>query len=498
VIAEPQVCKFNPERDHFRGGYFPKNFRWSLATAAYQIEGAWQADGKGENIWDVWSHQNISGHCNVDECMNGDVACDSYNQIQRDIDNIVRMNVKNYRFSLSWTRLMPNGTRKDGNRVNQKGIDHYNGFIDKLIENGITPFVTIYHWDLPQALQNKYLGWLSIEKDYIVTDFADYARLCFESFGDRVKYWITLNEPEVTADEGYGGATMAPGITGNQWRARYNTIRAHSAAYEVYKTEFKEKQKGNCGITLNSGWYEPKQSDDEHEKAARLDIDFQLGFWAHPIFVNGNYPSSVTSTLAQVGINLPQFTAEEIQRNNQSADFFGVNHYSTVLVEPCSIGSPNCPFGFQESVCANWPTSGSDWLKSVPWGMRSLMKYIDRTYDTKRHPVFITENGISSKGNGTDMDPELDDIWRVDFYNAYIGQLQRAISEDGVNVRGYTAWSLMDNFEWSRGYTQRFGMMWTNYTDPNRAVYRKQSSINYEHIATTNTIPGNENDPAFN
>ena len=187
---------------------------------------------------------------------------------------------------------MPNGTWEGGNSVNLLAISHYSHFIDKLLENGITPIVTIYHWDLPNALQEKYNGWLG---DEIVEDFANYARLCFKSFGDRVKYWITLNEPDTFADEGYGGGDMAPGITGQQWRARYNSIRAHSLAYQIYKNEFKSSQNGQCGITLSSDWYEPMKNSHEYITAAKLDLAFQLGFWADPIFKTGDFPDEVKS-----------------------------------------------------------------------------------------------------------------------------------------------------------------------------------------------------------
>ena len=212
LLDDPAICAYNPDRDDFPGGDFPKDFRWSLATAAYQIEGGVNEGGKGKNIWDIWVHQkypNDPTRCNVDNCDNADVACDSYDQMDRDLDNILSMGVKNYRFSLSWSRILPNGTSKGG--LNKEGIEHYNKWIDMLVTNGITPFVTLYHWDLPQILQDNYQGWLG---DQVVTDFGDYARTCYNLFGDRVKHWITLNEPHETADEGYGFGWMAPGMYG--------------------------------------------------------------------------------------------------------------------------------------------------------------------------------------------------------------------------------------------------------------------------------------------
>jgi len=485
---DPAICAYNATRDDFPGGDFPADFRWSLATAAYQIEGAVHEGRKGQNIWDTWVHQkypNDPTRCNIDNCDNADIACDSYNQIQRDVHNIVAMGVKNYRFSISWARLMPKGTRASG--TNAAGVNHYNRFIDLLLKNKITPFVTLYHWDLPQGLQDSYKGWLG---DQIVEDFADYARLCFQIFGDRVKHWITLNEPHETADEGYGFGWMAPGIYGpdtSRWVARHNTVRAHAAAYHVYDKEFRAKQQGVVGITLNTDWVQPITPADQPGADAKNAFD--LGYWADPIYLTGDYPDIVKDTLAMLKVNLPKFTPEEIAANKGSSDFFGVNHYTTSLVSACKAGTKGCDWGYTQTRCSNWPTAGSSWLASNPYGMRRLMNYIGDRYNSTEYPIIVTENGISSKGNGTDMDPELNDQWRQDFYHGYIGQLHRAINEDKVNVFGYTAWSMMDNFEWARGFAERFGMMWTNYTDPKRAVYRKQSADFYTSVTTNNNVP---------
>jgi len=480
---DPSACGYDAERDEFPGGKFPDGFIWSLATASYQIEGSWDQDGKGENIWDNYSHnKNSMGECNIKNCDSGDVACDSYEQTARDIEQMTKMGIKNYRFSLSWSRILPTGTTRNGGKVNQAGIDHYSKFIDDLMAAGITPIVTLYHWDLPQALQAEYEGWLG---DQIVEDFGEYARLCFASFGDRVKFWITLNESEVVADLGYGIAVMAPGISGRQWEARHNTVRAHSKAYHVYNNEFKAEQKGQIGITMNTDWYEPKSDSAEDKAAAQQMMDFQLGYWADPIYKTGDYPESVKRIM---GDELPKFTEEEKALNLNSADFFGLNHYTSSLY---SQGD-----GVDEIIgekCPNWPVSGSEWLFSVPWGFRRLLKYIHDTYDSNTYPIYVTENGISSAGNGTDHAPELNDQWRINHYHQYIGQMHRAISEDGVNIKAYTAWSLMDNFEWSMGYSERFGLIWVNFTDPEREVFWKDSANFYKQLAESNTVDGSGN-----
>lgn len=495
LTDDPAICAYNPDRDDFPGGSFPKDFRWSLATAAYQIEGGVNEGKKGKNIWDIWVHQkypNDPTRCNVDNCDNADVACDSYNQMDRDLDNIISMGVKNYRFSLSWARILPNGTSKGG--LNKEGIEHYNKWIDMLLANGITPFVTLYHWDLPQALQDNYQGWLG---DQVVTDFGDYARTCYHLFGDRIKHWITLNEPHETADEGYGFGWMAPGMYGpndKRWTARHNTVRAHAEAWHIYDKEFRSEQKGLVGITLNTDWVQPITDSDKDHQAAAAKNAFDLGYWADPIYKTGDYPQIVKDLLAKENAKLPSFTPDEIKKNLGSSDFFGVNHYTTSLVGWCQAGTDGCDWGYYQTRCSNWPTAGSSWLASNPYGIRRLMNYLDQEYNSTQYPIIVTENGISSKGNGTDEDPELNDHWRADFYHGYIGQLHRAVTEDKVNVFGYTAWSMMDNFEWARGFAERFGMMWTNFTDPHRAVYRKQSADFFTQVTSSNSVPSSKND----
>lgn len=296
----------------------------------------------------------------------------------------------------------------------------------------------------------------------------------------------------VVADLGYGWGVMAPGIKKKNLIARYNTVRAHARAYHIFKTEFKEKQNGRCGITLNCDWYEPKTDSMADIDAAQQKLDFQLGFWADPIFKTGDYPEGVKNIY---GDDLPQFTEEEKELNLHSADgFFGLNHYTARILESCEDYVPGCDHGILETTCSNWLTSGSTWLWSVPWGFHHLLKYIHNRYDSEKYPIYITENGISSKNNGTDAKPELNDQWRVNHYHGYIGQMHRAMAE-GVVVKAYTAWSLMDNFEWSRGYTERFGLIWVNFTDPDRSVSWKDSAKYYKGVAAGNSVEGNSVEP---
>lgn len=504
AAAQSFKCDYNEERDSWGGGDFGSGFRWSLATASYQIEGSHDADGKGQNIWDKFSHiENYPGvsECHIDECHNGDISCDSYKNMDRDIEQMVKMGIHWYRFSLSWTRLMPNGKRGENDAgVNQKGIDHYRNFINKLKENDIEPMVTLYHWDLPQALQDDYQGWLG---DQIVADFEDYARLCYDKFGDLVTYWITINEPQVVSDEGYGWAEMAPGIENEQFNARHNTLRAHARAYNVYNEEFRQTQNGQVGLTMNSDWYEGLTDSEDDAEAGQMQLDLQLGFWADPVYgdTNGDYNPFVKKLMAKhadiYGYTVKTLTEQEKALNKGSADFFGLNHYSTRLMT-------KDPDDFEEvkgHTCDNWPKAGSSWLYSVPWGFRRLLTYIHKKYGKT---IFVTENGISSKhvganpSNGTDLNPELNDQWRINHYHAYIGQMHRAIKEDNADIATYTAWSLMDNFEWARGYTERFGMIWVNFTKiwnepdykPEESVLWKDSAKFYEGVVKSNNIEG--------
>ena len=261
---------------------FPVGFKWGVATAAYQIEGGWDEDGKGMNIWDTFT--SIPG--NIDDGSDGKIACDSYHKYKEDVQLIKSMGLTSYRFSIAWTRIMPNGTLP----INQAGINYYNDLITELLANGIEPVATLYHWDIPQAHQDLG-GWTDPN---IATYFEEYARFCFAQFGANVKQWITLNEPYVTSINGYGTGEHAPGLTGIGdlvYQAAHNQIRAHAKAYRVYETEFKPTQTGMCGITLNIHWkVAENETDQAHLDARETRIQFELGWFGHPIFIDGEYP----------------------------------------------------------------------------------------------------------------------------------------------------------------------------------------------------------------
>ncbi|XP_070575579.1 cytosolic beta-glucosidase-like [Ptychodera flava] len=474
----------DPERDAFLFDKFPDGFKWCAATSSYQIEGGWNADGKGVNIWDTFSHE--PGNVQNDD--NGDVACDSYNKWKEDVKLLEDMKVMNYRFSISWARILPDGTRGS---ENEAGVDYYNNLINDLVAAGIEPYVTLYHWDLPQALVDSYDGWMGEE---IVDDFGDYARFCYEKFGDRVKYWITLNEPYIIAQLGYEYGSHAPGVSGNgdkTYIVSHNLIKSHAKAWHIYNDEFRSTQNGLIGITLNSDWFEPENRDEQADlDASERMMQFMLGWYAHPIFL-GDYPEVMKNRIANLsahqGLNesrLPEFTAEEIEYIKDTSDFFGLNHYTSLLVNDNVDHEPDPPswdkdHGVNRFPGENWPRAESEWLYSVPWGIRRLLVWIKEEYGDPS--VYVTENGFST----ADID-DLNDQGRIDYYRSYINEVLKATIVDNVNVQAYTAWSLMDNFEWAEGYTERFGIHYVDFNDDERPRSQKESAKEYARIVANN------------
>ncbi|XP_048808723.1 lactase/phlorizin hydrolase isoform X2 [Lagopus muta] len=479
-----------PKEDEFLYGEFPKNFLWGVATAAYQIEGAWRADGKGLSIWDKYSHTPLK----ISNDDNGDVACDSYHKIEEDVEMLKRLKVSHYRFSISWSRVLPDGTTR---YVNEMGLNYYERLIDALLAANITPQVTLYHWDLPQALQDNG-GW---ENDTIVQRFKEYAELLFQRLGDKVKFWITINEPYNTAYLGYGFGTAAPGISVRPGRAPYvvghNLIKAHAEAWHLYNETYRAKQGGLISITINSDWAEPRNPHKQEDfDAARQYLQFLIGWFAHPIFKNGDYNEVMKTRIRERSLaqglsssRLPEFTESEKQRIKGTYDYFGLNHYTTVLTYKyeyyTAILSYDSDRGVASVTDRSWLNSGSFWLKVVPFGFRKLLRWIKEEYNNP--PIYVTENGISERGA-----IDLNDTWRIHYHRNYINEALKAVMLDGVDLRGYTAWSLMDNFEWAAGFDERFGFYYVNHTDPTLPRLPKASARYYSQIISCNGFP----DPA--
>ncbi|CAG5865922.1 unnamed protein product [Menidia menidia] len=470
-------------------GEFPKDFIWSSATASYQIEGAWRADGKGLNIWDQFSHTPNK----VLYQDTGDIACNSYNKLDDDIAILKQLKVSHYRFSISWARVLPDGTT---GHINQAGLDYYNRVVDALVAANIQPQVTLYHWDLPQALQETG-GWLN---ETIIPRFRDYADIMFDTLGDRVKLWITFNEPYIISVLGHVTGAHAPGDSSrpdlHPYIVAHNIIKSHAEAYHVYNDKYRPKQNGLISITVNSDWAEPRNPNKQEDiDAARRVVQWYLGWFAHPIY-NGDYNEMFKTIIRERSLaaglsqsRLPEFTPEEIKRINGTFDYFGLNHY-------CSVLAFNVDHGNNQHLEADkgagvisdrtWLETGSSWLRITPFGLRRLLRFIKEEFGNP--PIIITENGVSESGP-----VDLNDPHRVYFYKNYINQVLKAYLLDGVDIRGYTAWSLMDNLEWAVGYSERFGLFYVNRSDPNLPRVAKNSVSFFNSIISCNGFP----DPAL-
>lgn len=457
---------------------FPNDFTWGSATAAYQIEGAWLEGGKGLSIWDAFTH--IPGK--IAEGHTGDTACDHFHRFREDVALMAGEGLRAYRFSIAWSRIFPGGRGE----LNPEGIRFYSDLIDELLAHGITPWVTLYHWDLPLALQLELDGWRNPAMPDI---FATYARTCFEHFGDRVKNWITLNEPWVVSIFGYGNGVMAPGrvSTAEPYEAGHQLLRAHARAVSVYRKEFQPHQGGRIGITNNCDWREPLTDSPADKAAAQRALEFFLGWFADPIHF-GDYPGVMRERL---GDRLPAFNEEDKALLKGSSDFFGLNTYTTLYAseaDPAS-GLESDPYGNggiseDQDVLL---TSDPEWKKTsmgwniVPWGCRKLLLWIDQRYG---HPeIFITENGCAL--DDTPISDTVEDPLRIEFLSGYLGECHRAINE-GVNLKGYFLWSFMDNFEWAHGFTKRFGIHYVDYKTGRRIP--KASASWYAKVARQNSL----------
>ncbi|XP_062969222.1 lactase/phlorizin hydrolase [Cynocephalus volans] len=472
------------ERDLFYHGTFRDDFLWGVSTSAYQIEGAWDADGKGPSIWDNFTHTPGS---NVKDNATGDIACDSYNQLDADLNMLRALKVNAYRFSLSWSRIFPTGRNSS---VNSRGVDYYNRLIDGLVASNISPMVTLFHWDLPQALQDIG-GW---ENPSLVELFDSYADFCFQTFGDRVKFWMTFNEPAYQAWLGYGSGDFPPGVKDPGWAPYiigHAVLKAHARAYHTYDEKYRPKQNGVISLSLSASWAEPKSPGvlRDVEAADRM-LQFSLGWFAHPIFRNGDYPDAMKwkvgnrSELQQLATTrLPSFTEEEKNYIRATADVFCLNTYSSRIVQhkTTKLNPPSYEDDQEttEEEDTSWPSTALN--RAAPWGMRRLLNWIKEEYGDI--PIYVTENGAGL----TSLDVE--DTDRIFYHKTYINEALKAYRLDGVDLRGYAAWSLMDNFEWLHGYTVKFGLYQVDFDDVSRPRTARASATYYTEVITNNGMP---------
>ncbi|XP_058779880.1 beta-glucosidase 18-like [Vicia villosa] len=444
---------------------FPNGFLFGTSTSSYQIEGAAFEDGKGLSNWDVFSH--TPGMINNDE--NGDVAIDHYHRYLEDIKLMSSLGVNVYRFSISWTRILPNGLYGD---INPIGIMFYNNLIDNLLLRGIEPFVTIHHHDLPHELEERYGGWLS---PLIQRDFVHFAEICFKSFGDRVKYWATINEPTLVTDLAFIRGTFPPShcsppfgncYTGNSdvepLLVMHNMLLSHAKAVELYRQHYQENQGGTIGIVAHTFMYEPLRDEECDRQAVNRALAFVVDWLLEPL-VFGEYPAEMRSIL---GNQLPRFSPKEKSLLRGSLDFIGINNYGALYAKDCflsicSLNSSRPIRGFVETTGMRdgipiGDQTGMSRFFVVPKSLEKVVDYIKIKYHNM--PMYITENGYSSPLNQTmTINDILHDYKRIEYHKAYLAALLRAIRK-GANVRGYMIWSLFDNFEWNGGYNIRFGL----------------------------------------
>ncbi|XLR42077.1 hypothetical protein S83_026737 [Arachis hypogaea] len=459
---------------------FPQDFIFGTASSAYQYEGAAHEGGRGPSIWDTFTHNHPD---RIADHSNGDVAVDSYHRYKGDVAMMKDIGFNAYRFSISWSRILPSGNLKGG--INREGVNYYNNLINELVANGQQPFITLFHSDLPQGLENEYGGFLSPK---IVEDFAFYAEVCFREFGDRVKHWITLNEPVLYSTGGYGNGGSPP-TRCSKWMSAscaagdssiepyivtHHLILAHAAAVKVYREKFKATQKGQIGVTLNSAWLVPLSQSKEDVEAANRGLAFMYDWFMEPLH-SGTYPAVMVN---RVRNRLPKFSGAQSLMVKGSFDFIGLNYYTSTYATntPCQNGRPSV---FTDS-CVRFttlrnglligPKAASDWLYIYPPGIQGLLEYTKEKFNNPI--IYITENGVDEVNDGK---MSLDDKWRIDYFSHHLLYLQRAI-RNGVRVKGYFAWSLLDNFEWTAGYSLRFGLVYVDYKNGLRR-YRKRSAL---------------------
>ncbi|XP_049837166.1 myrosinase 1-like [Schistocerca gregaria] len=457
---------------------FPDGFLLGAATSAYQIEGAWNESGKGESIWDHMFHEQPIF---TTDGATGDVACDSYHKYKEDVQMLRAINATAYRFSISWSRVLPKG---DLSVINQPGIDYYNNLINELLANGIQPVVTMYHWDLPQALQ--YLGgWAN---EVMVDYFADYAKLLFDNYGDRVKWWITFNEPVIIV-WGYAIPGMPPGLpaTGvGDYLATRTLVKAHARVWHLYDEQYRATQNGSVGMTFSSSQYEPYTNSTEDIEATERQRQFKVGIFAHPIYSQeGDYPvvvrERVDNNSKAEGLprsRLPKFTQEEIEYIRGSADFFGLNTYGSQYIAAGEF--PIAPSRRHDSGVIEKDDEIP--LDQSAAGFRKILNWVVAEYPG--YPIFVSENGL-----GNDGSVGLNDTDRIEYFSAFLPALLQAVNLDNVPVVGYTCWSLMDNLEWQLGYSKKYGLYQVDFDSPDRTRTPKESAYFMSTIYGTKQVP---------
>ena len=440
---------------------FPKDFHWGAATASYQIEGAWDVDGRGPSIWDTFSH--TSGKVHNDE--NGDVACDFYHRYPQDIAIMRELGITDFRMSLSWSRLFPDG----GARRNAKGFDFYDRVIDALLDAGIEANVTLYHWDLPQALEDSG-GWPTRA---VLQPFADYALAVGEHFGDRVKRFAPHNEPAVFSYLGYGNGVHAPGIADESkaFAAAHHTVVAHNLAMQALRASVPGALLGP--VLAQSAFDVDDVSDPEQLAAADHADAFRNRFWTDGMLL-GRYPEAVMRERASELEALIRPGDLDVQ----PVDWLGVNFYCNGRIGPRNPdGSHFREHTARERTDMGWPIT--------PHGLSTLLLKWHRTYGDLIPELYVTENGCAYD-DGPGADGRVRDERRISYLHQHLAAVEDAI-DAGAPVQGYYQWSLLDNFEWAYGYDKRFGLVHVDYATQQRTI--KDSARWYADVIARNGLP---------
>jgi len=499
----------NPPKINFlHRSQFPSGFTFGAASSSFQIEGAVAQDGRLPSIWDTFSeeHDLVTGNASWAD------GVDHYNRYEEDVKIMKEIGLDAYRFSISWSRILPHGTKAGGE--NPAGIAFYNNLINALLANGIEPVVTLFHWDLPLALEEAYGGFRDRR---IIEDFRDYADVCFREFGDRVKNWITLNEPWSFSYGGYAVGFLAPGrgffppTTARRrsiqdllppspfsapppsstkrsgpvgdpatepYIVSHNQLLAHGAAVKLFRDKYQQINNGKIGMALVSIWTEPYTNKREDFLAAKRALDFYFGWFMDPV-TTGDYPPNMRQ---HVGSRLPVFTPEESALLVGSYDFLGLNYYTANYVQDAPdvgtegghyVTDPLVRYHTERDGVLIGEQAGSQWLFVYPKGILNLLKYIKEKYNNPL--IHITENGFVDQN-----DPKIS-LWeslfddkRVAYHHDHLLMIKKAI-EDGSDVKGYFTWSILDNFEWGSAFSERFGITFVDYEN-GLARYPKLSS----------------------
>lgn len=445
---------------------FPKDFIWGVATSSYQIEGAVNEDGKGASIWDEFAHTPGK----IMDGSNGDVACDHYHRFREDVRLMAQLGVKNYRFSICWPRILPEGTGK----VNERGLQFYSELVDCLLENGIRPFVTLYHWDLPVALHRRG-AWLN---DDMPAWFEEYTRVVARALGDRVKDFFTINEPQCVIGSSYVVCDQAPGVNygpGDLVRMIHNLLRSHGRSVKALREEIPGVRVGYAPCITPTMPATDAPADIEAARATMFTVhnDVRSLVWSCPWYSDpvclGRYPED---GLRYFGRYLPKGWEEDMPLIGQKLDYYAQNIYqgATVRCGDAGVESVPVPPGHPHTAI-HWPVTPD----CLYWGPRFLCERYGL-------PLIISENGLSCH-DVVSLDGQVHDPNRVDFLHRYLLALSRA-ANDGVDVQGYFYWSFMDNFEWAHGYTERFGLVHVDYQTQKRIP--KDSAAWYKTVMEQN------------